>query len=83
MKTVARMLFRKDESTGKQLQSIAMGVGPDLEGIYEIVEVMGELTVVRIGDSHMDKVCIHEPNRLWDYNALLTKEDIEVCNKNR
>lgn len=54
-----------------------------LDGLYDIVEIMGELSIVRIGEAHMDKVRqdAYELRDLLDHRpdtCMTTKELEEV-----
>jgi hypothetical protein len=50
MKVVGRIIARGNKIAGIFMP---MGDGPKLDGIYNVVEIMGELQIQRVGDPMM------------------------------
>lgn len=52
MRVVGRIVARGDKIAGI---FIPMGDGPKLDGIYNVVDIMGELQIHRVGDPAMKR----------------------------
>lgn len=83
MKTLGRLVVRRTGAGENLVGTYWPTLNSELSGIYEIREFLGELYIVRVGESHIhpDRLNGATPEELRGEKPYLTAEEFETVEK--